>query len=172
MPKGDELLAIGRIAKPFGVAGEVVVRVLADDPERFRTVRSVHLGTSADSARPADIQVLNIEPRGVRVRIQGVQTRTDAEGLVGWYLFVDRSHRKRLPAGTFFVHSIIGMRVLDEHGAERGHVKDVLKLPAQDVYVIEHGGKEFLLPAVREFVRSVDARRRILTVRIIEGIEE
>jgi len=170
--EGDELLAIGRIAKPFGVHGEVVVRVLADDPARFRSVHRVHLGISGKDARPVEVRVVNIQPRGVRVRILGVTTRGDAERLVGQVLFVDRRGRRRLPPGTFFVHSIIGMKVRDEEGVERGRVKRVLKLPAQDVYVIEYEGREFLLPAVREFVRSVDTKQKILTVRLIEGILE
>lgn len=170
--EGEELLAIGRIAKPFGVHGEVVVRVLADDPERFRTVHTVHLGSSPEDTRPVDVRVVNIGRRGVRLRVGGVETRSDAEGLVGQFLFVDRAHRRGLQEGTFFVHTIIGMTVVDEQGVQRGRVKSVLKLPAQDVYVIEHEGREFLLPAVREFIRSVDTRQRILTVRLIEGIVE
>jgi 16S rRNA processing protein RimM len=74
--------------------------------------------------------------------------------------------------GTHFVHDIVGLNVVDEKGIGVGVVKDVLRLPAQDVYVIEKDGREWMLPAVKEFVASIDVVARTMRVRVIEGLME
>jgi 16S rRNA processing protein RimM len=113
-----------------------------------------------------------VEGRGVRVHLTGVDDRTAAEALRGHYLFVDRRHRAKLKPGHHFLHEVVGLAVEDERGVRLGVVKDVLKLPAQDVYVISDGGREFMLPAVREFIREIDFKAGLLRVHLIEGIRE
>lgn len=172
MKQDRDLLAVGRIAKAFGVHGEVVVESLADSPGRFRTVRAVHLGPDAENARPARIARVTIGPRGVRVALADVADRTAAEKIVGHFLFVDERHRVKLPTGRYFVHQVVGLTVLDQTGRVVGRVREVLKLPAHDVYVIEHHGRETMIPAVKEFVRSIEPESGILRVHLIEGMVE
>lgn len=171
MVADDDLLAIGRITKAFGVQGEVVLEPLADDVARFRRLRVAYLGRSPDVTRKVTVHVTSVEPRGVRLRIEGTETRTQAEELKGSYLFVDRLHRRAVRRGTYFVSDIVGLSVKGEDGVYYGIVKDVLKMPAQDVYVVDRDGKEILIPAVREFIRAVDLKGGVITVRLIEGMQ-
>lgn len=168
----DALLAVGEVDKPFGIRGEVVVKPLTDSTERFRGLRAVRIGWNAEASRPATVDAVAIERRGVRVHLSGVDDRTAAESLRGQFLFVDRRHRAKLLEGRHYIHDIVGLAVEDEHGVRCGVVRDVLKLPAQDVYVITGGGREFMLPAVREFIREVDLEAGVLRVRLIEGMRE
>lgn len=170
--RDQQLLAVGRIVKAFGVRGEVVVECLADSPDRFRTVHAVLLGPDAATAQPARVLRAAIEPRGVRISLRDVADRTSAERLVGHFLFVDARHRVKLPPGRFFVHQVVGMTVLDQNSAVVGHVRDVLKLPAHDVYVVERHGHEVLIPAVREFIRSIEPDSGVIRVQLIEGMAE
>lgn len=170
---GDEtLLAVGQVEKAFGIRGEVVIRLLTDSPERFRRLHAVRIGRDAEAARPATVDAVAVEGRGVRLHLKGVDDRTAAEALRGQYLFVDRRHRARLKPGRHFVHEIVGLTVEDERGVRHGVVKEVLKLPAQDVYVIAEAGREYMLPAVREFIREIDLEAGLLRVRLIDGIRE
>jgi 16S rRNA processing protein RimM len=168
----DALLAVGEVRKAFGITGEVVVRPLTDSVDRFRSLRAVRIGREASASRPATVVSVAIEAKGVRVRLRGVEDRTAAEALRGQFLFVDRAHRARLPAGRHYVHDVVGLVVEDEGGARRGVVTEVLKLPAQDVYVIRDGDREFMLPAVREFIREIDVPAGVLRVRLIGGIAD
>lgn len=170
MAHEDDLLAVGRIVKAFGIRGEVVVQPMTDSPERFRQLESVLMGNDPGSVRLVEIEEVAVSHRGVRVRIAGVTDRTGAEQVVGNFLFVDREHRVRLPRGRFFVHELVGMTVLDEKGQSRGVVRDVLKLPAHDVYVVEHEDGEFMIPAVEEFIREISIEQRVLKVNMIDGL--
>jgi 16S rRNA processing protein RimM len=168
-PEAD-LLAVGRIVKVFGVRGEVVVQAMTDSPERFRQLRSVLMGAEPGSVCEVQIQDVAVAHRGVRVRIAGIDDRMAAERVVGNFLFVDREHRVRIPRGRFFVHELIGLKVLDGDGRPRGVVRDVLKLPAHDVYVVTHEGHEYMIPAVKEFIREIDVEQGVLKVNMMEGL--
>jgi 16S rRNA processing protein RimM len=168
----EDLLAVGEIDKAFGIRGELVVKLLTDSAERFRGLQTVRVGRTARTSRPAALEVVAVEAKGVRVRLQGVDDRTSAEALRGYLLFVDRAHRVELQPGRHFVHEIVGLAVEDERGVRHGRVKDVLKLPAQDVYVIVDGEREFMLPAVREFIRGIDLDAGLLRVHLIDGMLE
>jgi 16S rRNA processing protein RimM len=170
MKQDQELLAVGRIVKPFGLRGELVVESLADSPGRFRTVQEVYLGPDAMTVHAARVTHASIDARGVRVRLDTIADRTAAEQIVGQYLFVDARHRARLPRGRYFVHQVVGLTVLDEEQRVVGRICDVLKLPAHDIYVVERQGREILIPAVKEFVLSINPEAGVVRVHLIEGM--
>jgi 16S rRNA processing protein RimM len=89
---------------------------------------------------------------------------------VGLLILVPPAERATLPAGTYFVDDLIGLAVRTEDGERVGVLKEVMHMPAHDVYAIETGGEDVLLPAVREFVLGVDLQARTLTVKLIEGM--
>ena len=50
-----DLIAVGSIAKAFGIKGDVIIEPLTDMPERFRSLRRVYLA-SESSATGSDRQ--------------------------------------------------------------------------------------------------------------------
>jgi 16S rRNA processing protein RimM len=168
-----DLLAVGRIAKVFGVKGEVVIQLLTDSPERFRDLTHLRLGTDPGSTRRIGIRCTSVEPRGVRLRIRGVDDRSAAELLVGQFLFVDERDRIDLPEGRYFVHDIVGLTVEEETGAALGTIQEVMKYPAHDVYVVRRpDGSRVQIPAVPAFVVGIDLSARTMRVRLIEGMTD
>ena len=170
-----ELIAIGRIVKPFGIRGDLIVKPMSGDPGRFSRLRRVFVGSEKDGGRDgarAVFERVSIDSRGVRVKLSGVDDRTAAERFVGSFLFVEEDDRIPLPEGTFFVHDVIGLAVINQEGATIGTVTDVMRLPGNDVYVIDAGGREVLIPAVRAFVKQVDLATRSMRVSLIEGLVE
>jgi 16S rRNA processing protein RimM len=159
-----EPLAVGKVVKAFGIRGELVARCYAGDPSRFTALRSVLVGREPGQARDIRIERVRADERGVCLKLAGVDDRNAAEKLVG--------QRVKLPRGTYFVHEIIGLAVLNQDGANVGRVRDVLKLPAHDVYVIERHGRDIMIPAVQEFVLGVDLEKGVMRVRLIDGMVE
>ena len=169
---GHDLLAIGSVVKAFGIEGHVIVQQLTDFPSRFRKRNRVLLGRSEKEVRELEIEFAAVGPRGVNVKFTGIDDRDAAEDLVGSLLFVRESDRARLPKGRYFTHDIVGLAVVDENGVHHGTVREVLKMPAHDIYVVSGKGSEILLPAVKEFVLKIDLGARTMKVRLIEGMVE
>ena len=169
-----DLIAVGKIVKVFGVKGDVIVAPMTDFPGRFKDLRRIFLGnpasTSGAQVRETAITRVHVAPRGIRVSLECASDRTTAEQLVGLLILVPPAERVTLPAGTYFVDDLVGLVVLTEEGEHVGVLKEVMHMPAHDVYVIQNRGEEVLLPAVPEFVRAVDLQARTLTVKLIEGM--
>ena len=171
-PRPEALYAVGRVVKAFGIRGEMVVEPLTSDPSRFRSLQQVLVGRTEEAAESRMIDGMSSDGRGIRVSLNGVTSRNEAEGLVGCYLFVRAEERVPLGADSYYVDQVIGLSVRTEDGTDLGFVRDVLKLPAQDVYVVEGRGKPVMIPAVREFVLRIDLQNGVMVVKVIEGLTE
>jgi 16S rRNA processing protein RimM len=166
------LLAIGKIVKARGIRGDVVVRPMTDRPARFKKLNRVFVGSTDATACEADVLQVAVEQRGIRLRLANATDRNSAEDLIGSLVFVEEGEAIRLPRGTFFVHDVIGLNVLDDSGNAVGIVKDVIKYPANEIYVVDRNGKELLLPAVKEFIKKIDLQAKTMRVKLIEGMIE
>ncbi len=165
------MFAVGRIVKPFGIRGEVIVRPLSSSSGRFSRMKHVFVGTDEQHAVSMGVKSVDVRKQGVRMTLEGVPGRTEAERLVGAFVFVADEDRIALPPATYFVHDVVGMKVVDQTARVVGNVKEVLHMPASDVYVVERDGREMMIPAVKEFVKKYDLDQKTLYVYLIDGME-
>jgi len=170
MSAKPELYAVGRIVKAHGIKGDVVVTPMTNSLQRFAKLKRVFIGRASKDVRPVRIESVSVGGRGVRLKFAEIEDRTAAEGLRGEIVFVDKQERVRIPKGTFFIHDVIGLRVVDEEENNVGVVKDVLQLPAHDIYVIDSRGREVMVPAVKEFIKLIDISTGTMKVKLIDGL--
>jgi len=163
--------------KAFGVHGDVVVRPMTDDPGRFTATRRVFLGRYAEAiagtgalADEATIEAVQVDGRGVRLHLSTVPDRTAAEKSVGLLVMIPKDERLPLEDGRYYVDDLIGLAAMSPAGERLGTLADVMRMPGHDVYVIHDNGTEFMVPAVKEFVKAVDLTARTVTIELIEGM--
>jgi len=171
-PQAEELYAVGRIVKAFGIRGDVIVLPMTDSPKRFQRIKRVFIGKEPVTVVEARIERATVQARGVKVKLDLAENRTEAEQMVGNLLFVQEQDRIRPAKGAYFVHDLIGLSVVDEKGGVVGVLKEVLRYPAHDVYVVDAHGRDVMIPAVKEFVRSINLEQQTMSVRLIEGMME
>lgn len=141
-------LEIGRVVKPHGIRGEVVVAPVTNRHERFEP-GSVHwLAPGEAEGEGAQLQVRGARRHQGRwiVDYEGVADRTAAEGLRGAVLTGDPI--AVLDEGEMWVHELVGSRVVDVAGGsrvDRGSVVEVEVNPAHDLLVLDNGA---LVPIV------------------------
>ena len=172
MTTSPEMVTIGRIDRPFGVHGAVKVRSLSDRPGRFERLGAVRV--TGQGGQTADRTVTHVRRAGPSyiVEFEGVTTPEDAGMLRGALLQVPREVPLAPEDDAWYECDLIGMTVADESGQELGCLETIWDLPAHPVLVVKQGGREMLIPAVKEFVRSVDLAHGRMTVRKIEGLIE
>jgi 16S rRNA processing protein RimM len=148
-----ELVVIGRVVKPHGIRGEVVVESLSDVPGRFDADTTVVLGgvpTRIVSARPHQGRLL--------VAFDGVFDRSAAERLRG--RTIEGAAVELDDTETYFAHELVGLPVRGDHGRELGTVSALIELPAAAGYdlleVRRADGSTWLLPAVDDYVAVVE----------------
>jgi len=147
-------LVVGQIAAPFGVDGAVRVKPETEDPERFYRLRQVRLELQSGEERPATICSARLTPKGIVLRFEGYPDRASAQSLRGAWIKIKQSMAIPLPEGSYWLHDIIGLKVVTEEGEDLGEITEVIQTGANDVYVTPTA----LIPAIREVVRSIDLK--------------
>lgn len=158
----EQLLEAGEVVGTHGVRGEVKIMPWADGPEFLLGFDVLYLDSAAypvESARVHKTLVL--------AKLQGVDDVNAAQALRGKTVKIDRSSLE-LEEGAVFIADLIGLPVF-AGGEEIGKVADVLTMPGNDVYVVR-GEHEYMIPAVSEFLESVDVEAGAVRVRLIEGM--
>ena len=156
-------ILIGEVLRPQGIKGQVKVRPDTDDPGRFEELETVYIkkGSQYDSV---SVEEVAVREDGVYLRLNGAQTRDEAEKQRGWMLYVDRAHARELGENETFICDLIGCKVLDLQGSELGVIKDVLQPGGNDVYVIKTPRGDMLLPALRHVIPTVDVEQGVVIV--------
>ena len=158
-PEGE--LVVGVILGPWGIKGDLRVKLLSEVAGRFEPDSVLLL-----DGKPARIVRTSPHKDGLRIHLDIVRDRNDAELCKGFYLTIEDDEAAPLPKGTYYHHDIVGLDVRDEAGESLGKVTEILETGANDVYVVQSGrGKELLLPAVKEVVLHVDLDAGTMTVR-------
>lgn len=151
----QDYLMIGEITKPQGVRGELKLRPVTCDPSRFEGMEQAYL-KEGEAYRPVKISVRRVGEDAIFFRMEGVQTRDDAEKLRGTLLYTDRAHAVELDEDSAFICDLIGLKGMLSDGGEIGTLKDVLQPGGNDVYVFSGARGEVLVPALKSVVLSVD----------------
>jgi 16S rRNA processing protein RimM len=162
---------VGRVGRPHGIRGEVVIGVRTDEPDlRFAVGATVDVGSSADGDGPADGGQLTVASARwhsgqLLVAFAGIADRTAAAELTGSWLSVDSG---QLPEVTepdeFRDHELIGLSVRTTGGDPVGVVTDVLHY-GQDLLVVRRPDDEdCLVPFVKAIVPEVDVAAGVLVI--------
>ena len=158
-----ELLAVGRIARAHGIRGEVAVKPLSEVEARFSP--GAILRTESD--RRLTVRTARPHQSGLLIRFEEIGDRNAAEELRGQVLLVPAEEAPELPEGSYWPHQLIGLEVVTEEGRSLGAIAEVAHNPANDVWTTDAG---VLVPAVREFVVSVEPEAGRVVIRDIPGL--
>ena len=167
MSLADSYLAVARVVGAHGVRGEIRCEVLTDFPERLKKTPRLYAG---DSHTPLVVERARLHGPGAILKIEGVDSRDDAQRLRGQTLSVPEAEAVRLSEGAYFWHQIIGLRVRTIDGQELGTVTEILQTGSNDVYVVRDGPREVLVPAIRDVVKAIDLSAGEITIELLEGL--
>lgn len=173
LPEEALRLVVGRIGKAQGLKGEVTVEVRTDDPE-LRFARGAVLLTEPAARGPLTVDRIRAQGPRVVLGFAGIEDRTAAEGLRNTLLVaeIDPNELADDP-DEFYDHQLIGLRVVTVDGRAVGVVREMIHLPAQDLFAVRRAdGREVLIPFVSEFVPEVDLAARTVRVDPPPGLLE
>lgn len=161
-----DLVAIGRLVKPQGRHGEIVVESFSDRPERFPALRTAFVPGPDGSSRP--VTVTSCWPHKGRfvLKLEGVDSIDEAELYRGLELRIGEEELAPLPDGSYYHHQLRGLHVEDTEGRPLGDVADLLTTGGDAPVLVVRGPQgETLIPLADAFVRVVDLKGGRLVAR-------
>jgi 16S rRNA processing protein RimM len=160
----------GEVLRPHGIRGEVIVDLKSDLLEHVTAGSALRITSRTGEESRLEVESARPHQGRLIVKFEGYETRDDAERLRARAVWMTREQIGPLEPGRWFVQDIVGIEVFTEEGERLGELKEVLPMPANDVYVVIGGGGEILLPATEEVIREVDLEGGRMLVRLIEGL--
>lgn len=173
-------IAYGHLGRPHGLRGELSLHLHneASEPQELALPLVGRLGPAGVDARAGaasragrSVELVALRPtaRAWLATFEGVRDRSAAEALVGFDLWLPRAAFGSLRDGEVFVQDLIGFRAMDLAGRPRGIVRAILWNGAHDILSIlpaedSASSGEWLVPAVPDFLASIDPVARVLVI--------
>jgi 16S rRNA processing protein RimM len=164
-----EFLEVGEIVGTHGVRGEMKLNPWCDSPDFVKRFKVLYFDD--EGKKPIKINSCRVHKNVVLLKLDGVEDMNTAENMRNTILYICRDDAN-LADGEYFLQELFGCKVLDfvDENIEYGIITDVSSSPAQTLWHIEKDGREYLFPAVDEFVKFVDIDACIVKIAPIKGM--
>ena len=155
-----QYLEAGQIVTTHGVHGEMKVLPWADGPEFLLNFDRVRI-----DGKEYQVEGCRIQKSCNLLKLVGVDTMEAAQALHGKTLEI---FREDADPDIIFAAELIGIEVYQDD-VFIGKLTDVLDYPGNKIYVVK-GEREYMIPAVKAFVLSIDMVNNRMEVKLIEGM--
>lgn len=171
MTDWDSMVTVGRVVRPHGIKGQVVVASETDfASERFKP------GATLTALRDGTATVLEVtagreQPDGRwLVWFSGVATIDEAETLRGVELRIPAADVRTPSPGTFYVHDLVGCRVTTVTGEFVGTVEHVKLDAGVPLLGVASPTGEVLVPLAADICREIDVAQKAIVIAAPEGL--
>jgi 16S rRNA processing protein RimM len=156
----DRPVTLAAVIGAHGVAGEVRLKVFADDLSGFR---SFNAGTLT-------LKSLRGGSNGTIARFAEVIDRNAAEALRGTVLSVPRSALPPLAEGEYYHVDLLDLPAVSDTDEPLGRVVAVDNYGAGDVLEVERpDGRRFMVPMTTDAVPAWDNERLVIAATFLES---
>lgn len=165
-----EFLVVGKLRRPHGLRGDILMSVLTDFPERLVPENRFYVGE--------DHQLLNVREvhwhgKNVLIAFEGYTDRESVGIFRNQMLSVRLDELPSLEDGEMYQHQMLGLKVIqDVDNVLLGTVEKIIETGgANDVMlVIAEDGTELLLPDIDSVVLDIDIDRKEMRVHVLPGL--
>ncbi len=167
--RGPAFLAIGKLRRPHGVRGEMVMSVWTDFPERLLPGVMLYVG---EAHAPLTIRSVRWHRNDILIAFEEYADRDQVGVLRNQVAYVRADDRPPLPEGEFYLHQLLGLRVVrDEDDQFLGKVEEIIETGSNDVLIVRMpDGKELLLPDIPSVVLDISLERDEMRVHLLPGL--
>ena len=155
-----QFVEAGEIVNTHGIKGEIKVLPWMDGPEDLCEFDRCRI-----ARKDYEIELARVQKTCTLIKLKGVDTVEDAQLLRGKTVLI---YREDISDEIIFAAELMGVEVFC--GDEKiGEVADVLDYPGNKVYVVK-GEREYMIPAVKEFILDTDMENNRMQVKLLEGM--
>ena len=168
-PNGEPaFLVVGKLQRPHGVRGEILMEVITDFPERLQPGTAVYIGEQHQLQR---IRSRRVHGQKLLLSFEAYHTPETVGTLRNNWVYVPTADRPPLPTGEYYHHQLLGLRVVSDDGQELGKITEILNSAAHDIYIVRgESGSEILLPAIEAVILEIDLENGRLRAHLLPGL--
>ena len=166
----EKYFEIGQIVNTSGLKGVIKVKPFTDDIQKFKSFKTIYISIKKE-LKEFKIEQVRFSKNMVFLKLKGIDTIEEAENYRNFYLKVKRDKDEKLEEGSYYIVDIIGCKVYTDEKKLLGKIDDVFSTGSNDVYVVKDElGRQILLPAIKEVIKSIDVESKTIIVHLLEGL--
>jgi len=166
----QELILVGKIGAPYGIKGWFKITTYTEVPEGIFDYSPwfITLGGQQQTVKVAEWRRHN---KGLIAKIQGVDSRDEAEAWLHGEIFVSANQLPELSDDEFYWRDLTGMMVKTDKGYDLGKVSSLMETGSNDVLVVDanhndaFGKTERLIPFIQDDV-IIDVSKEQNTITV------
>ncbi len=163
-------IRVGLIINTHGIRGELKVNPLTDDMKRFNKLDAIYIGEDKILHNITNVKYVKGFPI---IKLKDIDNINDVLKYKNEYIYIDRADLVKLPKGKYFIFDLIDCEVYDMDNNYIGILTEVNSNTSNDIYVVkDKNNKEHLIPAVKQFIKSIDSDEKKIVIDPIEGMIE
>lgn len=153
-------LFFAKITKPHSVHGEVQLNTKEHDV--LKVGDKLYLEDGVNFYRVTRIKK---KPSALVLAFEGLNSIDDVEPLRGLELFINTDELSITDDNSYYIGTIVGMKVVDLSGSSRGEVVGYYETKAHGILEVEvDDNYKVDIPFVERYIESVDEQNSIITV--------
>ena len=172
MASWDDMALVGRIARPHGLKGQVVINPETDFVEERFAAGSTVWAKSAAGEERLTVASMRVQSGRPIVGFEGFNRIEDVERLAGLELRVPEDSLQPLQPGTFYEHQLVGCTVETVDGASVGEVVKVEGGAGASRIVMNGPRGEIQIPLAFDICVDIDVANKRIRIQPPEGLLE
>lgn len=167
----QDYFEIGQIVNTSGLKGIVKANLFTDDITKIESFEKVLIEKNKKLIE-YEIEEVKYHKNQALIKFKGVDSIETAETLRNCFIRVLREDEPELPEDTYYIVDLIGLDVFLDTGEKLGSLKEVFPVQSgnHDIYVVETGEKDILLPAIGDVIKDIDIQNKKMIVHLLEGL--
>ena len=162
-----ESFKIGFIAKTHGLKGEVTIHMTPECPD-LTEFKSCFVEKNQNLI-PYFLETVSLKGDKAFIKLEDVDTIEQASDLKGCSLYLPKAEREKLGRGEFYNDEVIGFEVTDNEAGAIGLVREVFESGPNRFLMIDHQGKEVMIPLNGPFIKGVNKSKKKINVELPDG---
>ncbi|TFF64875.1 16S rRNA processing protein RimM [Helcococcus ovis] len=158
-------IKVGKIINTHGIKGEL--KISKTGVESFDRDIPYYIGN--DNIEYS-IEKVRKHKDNVMITLKGFNNINKVLKFKDKDIFINEGDMIGLDDDEYYINELIDMEVYNQDNHKIGVIKDVLKYDVNDIYIVKSKDHEIMIPAVKEFILSVDLDNRKIVVKLIEGM--
>ena len=164
----SECYNLGRVTKPWGTKGQMVIFLDVDEPLDYEGLDSAFVDIKGTLV-PHFFHIDSLNGNKAVVTFEEISP-AQAAALAGHDLYLPLSMLPKLTGNRFYFHEVVGFSVIDSEKGDIGTLRQVIDYPAQPLFQIFKNNTEILVPAIDPVIQRVDRDNKTLYITAPNGL--
>ncbi len=164
----DPQIHIANIINAVGLKGHVKIKLFLSDSKLIKKIGKV---TIQGFKNKLLLKYIRDQKKTVIVSFANINSRNEAEKLIGKKIFINKSQLPELKKGEYYISDLLGFEVKVYKGKKLGFVKKINNFGADDlIEVVQKNNNTFYIPLNAENIKEINVIKKNIITKPLKGI--